>query len=118
MSTHRDIRGPQSRPAGGLEGGFDDLEVRSPGGSERHAGHVEADVVEPPAAVAGLSQPTAGEAPEAALLLPVDGLGGQPEVVPCPGLHLAEDDRPAPGHDEVQLALPAPPVAAQHGVAP
>ena len=60
-----------------------------------------------------LPQPAGGQPPDPGLLRRPDGLRGCTESGPRAGLHLAEDDRPAETNDEIQLALPAAPVAVQ-----
>ena len=59
-------------------------------------------------------EPPLGEGAQLPLLGPGDRLDGVSEARAPPGLHLAEDERVAVAGDDVELALPAPPVAVEH----
>jgi len=95
-----------------LEGALDDCHL-----TIQHACHVEAygptraGSLTLLTASRELGEPQRREPPDPRLLERPDGFGRQPEGGRRTGLNLAEDVHPAAPEDDVQLAVPARPVA-------
>src|SRR5436190_14512516 len=81
-----------------------------------HRGDVEADL--PGRAGRVVLQPAGGQSPHPGLLVPGHGLDRQAEGVAGTALDLAEHEGAGGPHDEVELAVAAPPVPGHHLVPP
>ena len=108
---------PRARTRGALEGAPQVGELRLGSRAAQDRDDVEAQL--PRTLRAVLGEPPAGEHPQASRLARPDGLGGLPERRAGAGLDLAEHQRPVGlERDQVELALPAAPVAGEHARAP